>query len=518
MSDVAFDRENLLQIIAKKDEFIARLQEQLKLALLRQFGRKADTYIPLEQGCLFESSELDACLSGESVVEATPETIEVPAHERNKSRGKREPLPSCLSREERTYELPAADLVGPEGEIFEKIGEEVSEQLEIIPADIKVIRHIRFKYAVRTREELGVKIAPMPPQMLPKSLAASGLLAHMVQAKFEHHLPLYRQESIWADLGVEIPRSSMSRWTNDLGEKLQPLISRLLLAIKQTGYIHADETPVTVIEDPHKKAGKLSHTGRIWVYLNESIGAFYDYRHSREGKHPREVLEGFEGYLQVDGYSAYDALCSDKIIQVGCMAHIRRKFTDVQKLGGKKYKTPVADYVVEQIRRLYELESKMKKVGLSPEDVFRERQEKAKPILESLHEYLKETRPKAPPKGKLGEALGYALNHWGVTLNYLEDGRLDIDNNAAERAIKPFAVGRKNWLFSHQSHGAEASANLYSLVQSAKLQGLNVFRYLKAVFEAFPTAATEEELDALLPHRLAKANPELKKSQDPEPD
>ncbi len=514
MSYVDLDPDNLLQIIAEKDAFIAQLQEQLKLAMLYRFGRRADTYVNPDQGCLFEASELDACLSGERISEAPSEIIEVPAHERTKSRGKREPLPSCLPREDRIYELSPEELLGPDGEVFEKMGEEISEQLDIIPAEVKVIRHIRYQYAVKLREELGVRIAPLPPQILPKTLAAPGLLAHMVQAKFEHHLPLYRQESIWADLGVEIPRNSMSRWTNDLGEKLQPLADRLLLAIKETGYLHADETSVTVIKDPHKKAEKPSHTGKMWVYLNEAIGAFYDYRHSREGKHPREILQGFQGYLQVDGYSGYDRLYEDKIIQVGCMAHIRRKFTDVQKLGGKKYKTPVADHVVERIQRLYELESKMKKAGLNPSEIFKERQEKAKPILEKLHQYLKEVRPKSPPKGKLGEALGYALNHWDVTLNYLLDGRLDIDNNAAERAIKPFAVGRKNWLFSHQSHGAEASATLYSLVQSAKYHGLNVFRYLKAVFEAFPTAKTPEKLDALLPHRLAKTQPELKKSQE----
>jgi transposase len=510
LKDREIESKNLK--IDQQFQQIERLKEELKLALLRQFGRKSERYeAPPEQMSLFDEPEL------EIPKPEVPEPIEIPSHTRVKSRGKRAPLPEGLEREERVYELPASELVGPNGEVFERIGEEVSEQLDIIPADVKVIRHIRVKYACKSREELGVKIAPMPHQMLPKTMAAPGLLAHMVQAKYEHHLPLYRQESIWQGFDVDIPRNSMVRWTNELGEKLQPLVDRLFVAIKQTGYVNADETAVVVVKDPNKKPEADSHTGRMWVYLNESVGTFFDYQSSRGSVHPKDRLSDFTGYLQVDGYSAYDSLPADQITQVGCMAHVRRKFVDVKKLAGK-FKTPTVDHVLKEIQRLYEWEAQFKKDGLTPEEIWRLRQEKSKPILEKLHQYLAEIHPKTPPKGKLGQAIGYALNHWTVCLNYLNDGRLAIDNNAAERAIKPFAVGRKNWLFAQNTTGAKASANLYSLVQSAKTQGLNVFRYLKFLFEEFPNADTEAKLDDLLPHRLAKTQPELKKSQDPEDD
>ena len=513
------------KIIQNCYQAIADLTQQLKLAKARQFGRSADTFVDPNaptQDHLFDEAEIlelmgelvglvQTAADAEAAASEAEKKVQVPAHERIINRGKRQPLPAYLARVETVYELSPEELIGPNGELFEPIGFETSEQLNIIPQEIYVLLHKRMKYAVKGLEELGVRTARMPLQMIPKSIASAGLLAHIAQAKYQHHLPLYRQEQIWKELEIDLPRASPSRWMLEVGNQLQPLIDLIFKSIKSTGYVHADETAVTVLKN--KKAGEDSYKGYMWVYTNDQ-GSIYDFRTSRAGRHPQEMLSDFEGYLQVDGYAGYNAPCSNpKIIEVGCMAHVRRKFTDIQKAAGKGAKLPVVEQVLKQIQALYKIESEAKEHHLSPEEIYKIRQEQAKPILEKLHLYLQDIRPKTPPKGLLGKAITYALNHWIVVSRYIDDGRLDIDNNAAERCVKPFAVGRKNWLFSGTTESAKASGNIFSLIESAKIHDLKIFDYLSYVFEQLPMADTEEKLAALLPIKAKEHLPKIKQSE-----
>ena len=494
--------------IANRDLLILQWQEKYRLAMIRRFAAQADRYVDPnapKQDSLFDEAELPEAEAEEV------ETVEVAAHQKAKPRGKREALPDGLVRVEIIHALPESELVGPNGEQYVEIGRDVSEQLDIVPADVKVLKHIRLKYAVKGQEELGVKIAPMASTILPKSIAAPGLLAHVAESKYCHHLPLYRQEQIWNGLDIKLPRNTLCRWMMEVGQRVSPLIEYLFADMKQHGFIHADETPVTVVDDIDKKPGDPSHQGYLWVYANP-LGVLYNYRSSREGKHPLEMLDDFKGYVQKDGYAGYDRLFTgtDRI-SLGCMAHVRRKFTDVQKLAGKKSRSPVADHVVNLIAKLYHIESVAKKDQLTEAQLFELRQERAKPILDKLHQYLKEQSGKSPPQGMLGKAITYALNQWAEVIRYIDHGMLNIDNNPAERCIKPFAVGRKNWLFCGNTNGAIAAANLYSLIESAKLYDLKVFDYLKFIFTELPNADTPRKMEQLLP-RYAQAHlPKIKK-------
>jgi len=517
---------NQEKIIQNCYQAIADLTQQLKLAKARQFGRSADTFVDPNaptQDHLFDEAEIlelmgelvglvQTAADAEAAASEAEKKVQVPAHERTINRGKRQPLPAYLARVETVYELSPEELIGPNGERFEPIGFETYEQLNVIPQEVYVLLHKRMKYAVKGLEELGVRTAKMPLQIIPKSIASAGLLAHIAQAKYQHHLPLYRQEQIWKELEIDLPRASPSRWMLEVGAQLQPLIDLIFKSIKSTGYVHADETAVTVLKN--KKAGEDSYKGYMWVYTNDQ-GSIYDFRTSRAGRHPQEMLSDFEGYLQVDGYSGYNAPCKNtKIIEVGCMAHVRRKFTDIQKAAGKGAKLPVVEQVLKQIQVLYKIESEAKEHHLSPEEIYKIRQEQAQPILEKLHLYLQDIKPKTPPKGLLGKAITYALNHWIVVSRYIDDGRLDIDNNAAERCVKPFAVGRKNWLFSGTTESAKASGNIFSLIESAKIHDLKIFDYLKYVFEQLPMADTEEKLAALLPTKAKEHLPKIKQSEN----
>jgi len=495
-------------IIAQRDLKILILEEKYALAMTRRFMRSAESFARQES---FVFDEPEANLDPQAEMDLEPEITEVAAHTRIKLPRKRAELPEGLEVVPVIHELPASELIGPNGEQFTEIGREVSEKLDVVPMDLRIIQHIRIKYAVKGREELGVRTAPLPAQIIPKGIATPGLLAHIAQAKYEHHLPLNRQEKIWADLGVHMPRNSMCQWMMKVGESVKTLCDYLFEDMKLEKYLHADETRVTLLQDPNKEPDHPSHQGYMWVYVNKT-GVRYDYRSSREGKHPLDMLENFTGHLQVDGYSGYDRIfIHGMITEVGCMAHLRRKFTDIQKAEGKKAKLPIIKHVLELIQKLYHIEKVAKEQGLDPEGVYQLRQEKSKPILEALHAYIKDQNPKVPPKLSTARALQYALNHWVPISRYLDSGILDIDNNAAERAIRPFTIGRKNWTFCGNVRGADAAANIYSLIESAKIHDLKIFEYLKYVFEEIPKADTPKKLEALLPKQVAESKPEFKK-------
>lgn len=488
------------------------LREEVRLLRAQLFGRKTEKNKSVQestQALLFDEAE-----EYSSVEEEVKEEIEVKAHNRKK-RG-RKPLPADLPRVDAIHDLKEEEKVCACGCTKSRIGEDISEQLDIIPAKIQVIRHIRYKYVCKNcegveAEEPAVKIAPAPKQMIPKSIATSGLLAHVLTSKFVDALPFYRQEKQFSRIGVEIPRSTMCGWAIKVAERSMPLLEFLRRDILSGPLINIDETTVQVMKEPGRSNTTKSY---MWVFRGgdpEAPALLYQYHPTRSGSVASDFLKDYNGYVQTDGYSGYDFLDHKPgKIHVGCWAHARRNFVDVVKsvqkgksLKGKKSR---AEEGIEYIRKIYEIEKKAKLQELSYEAIYEERQKNAKPILEEFHSWLIAISVKTPPQGLLGKAISYTLNQWDRLIKYLEDGRLRPDNNLVENAIRPFVLGRKNWLFSGRPEGAGASSILYSLIETAKANGLEPYQYLRYLFERLPHAETDKDYNALLPYHIEKAD------------
>jgi len=407
----------------------------------------------------------------------------------------RKPLPGHLPREQVIHDLTDDQKQCACGCKMHKIGEEISEKLEVIPAQLKVIQHVRYKYSCKACQN-GVKIAPVPLSPIPKSMSSPSLLAHVFIAKFDDHLPLYRQAEIWKRLGIDLNRATMSNWVIKMGDLCSPLIEALRGHIHHNSYVQADETPVTILKSSKKSCQK----SYMWVYKTgsgEQPCLVYDFQESREAKHATEFLKGWQGYLQGDGYSGYNEVTSRPgVIRVGCMAHARRKFVDIVNMAPKK--RGYAQTAVEKIKKFYEIESLIKEKNLNTTQVKQYREQYSKPLLDQFHKWLDDLKPKVPPKSSLGRAIAYTLSHWQELTRYLEDGRLAIDNNAVERAIKPFTVGRKNWLFVGNLAGAKGGAAIYSLIETAKANGLNPYKYLCHVLDMLPRLESNQ-ITQLLP-------------------
>jgi len=507
------DTDSLKRMIIELQESYNKntdiLLEQIRHLRDKLFGRKSEKMAadpiayPLP---LFDMPEPEA---GDGSLGKEEEEIHIPAHTRKK-RG-RKALPEDLPRVEVVHDLAEEEKTCSCGCQLSRIGEEVSEKLDIIPARIRVIRHIRPKYACRQCEGLeddgpSVKIAPVPLQILPKSMATSGLLAHVLTAKFVDALPFYRQEKQFDRLGVDLGRATMCNWAMKAAEACQPLLNLLHEEALAGSFVNIDETTVQVLNEPGRAPTTKSY---MWVFRRGSPDKtvlLYQYHPTRAGDAAAVFLRGFKGYVQTDGYSGYDFLDHERDIRhIGCWAHARRKFMDVIKAQGKKRKkTGSADVALQYIRKLYRIEKEARNKNLSAEEIYRERQERSKPLLEEFRQWLSKRSLQTPPKGLLGKAMSYTLKQWNRLVGYLEDGDLSPDNNAAENRIRPFVVGRKNWLFSGTPEGARASAALYSLIETAKGNGLEPYSYLRHIFTKLPTASTLEDIEALLPWRLDK--------------
>jgi transposase len=490
------------QLLAEKQQLNARvlsLQEQLNLALARRYAASSEKLSP-DQIRLFDEAECEANLEvGE---EDDSETVNVPAHSRKK-RG-RKPLPDTLPRVEVVHEIPEDQRHCPhDGQVLAEINQVVSEQLDIIPAQIRVIRHIRKQYACSCDQ--CIQTAPLPGQPIPKSMASPGLLAHIAVSKYQDALPLYRQEQILQRIGVTIPRSTLANWMIRAGQLIQPIINLLRDCLLEYDVVQRDETTVQVLKEPGKTAQSKSY---LWLQRGGPPDApviLFDYDPTRRQTVPKELLEGFAGYLQVDGYSGYNGVVAEGgLVQLGCMAHARRKFSDAIKGQGKNKRAGKAHQGLAWIQKLYRIEKQARTQQLAPADRKAYRQKHAVPILDKLRTWLDTSLPNMPPGTLTGKALNYLHNEWPKLIRYLEDGRLEIDNNLAENAIRPFVIGRKNFLFSDSVHGVKASANLYSLIESAKANGLEPYQYLRQVFTALPQAESVEDIENLLPWSLKK--------------
>lgn len=481
--------------LAKQHEIIHGLLERYEIARRKAFGKSSEQN-PGEDETFNEAEETldeaDKTLLSDVGRKKKP-TI--------KNKPKRKSLPKGLPRKVVTIDVPVDKQVCDCCQSsLHKIGESRSEKLEFVPAHIKVIETIRPKYACKECEKTGVanhiKTAPMPPTPIPKGIATASLLSQLITAKYQYGLPLYRQESMFNDYGISLSRQTMSEWLMRCSELLMPLYDVFKSELLAQAVIHADETPLKVIREEKS-------TSYMWVYccgedqLNNNKTkniVLYDYHNSRAAQCPITFLDGYSNYLQVDGYAAYG---KTNAILAGCMAHARRKFIDAKTAQGKS-KTGKADVVLSLIGKLYGIESNIKtKISGEKHQV---RQDKSKPILDKIQTWVTSNKEKIPPKSKLGEALTYWHNQADKLETYLKDGRINIDNNRAERAVKPFVIGRKNWLFSNTSRGANASAILYSFVETAKANGLLVDNYLQTCLNEL--AKKPESLEYLLPWNI----------------
>jgi transposase len=494
---------SLKALLLEKDKRISLLEEQVRLLKHKRFAASSEKSDG--QAELFNEAEAAEPVPEEDLNENTDDAeTDTIQYERRKSRG-RKALPADLPRVRIEHDLSDADKVCECGCALTHIGEDTSEQLDIIPAKIQVLQHARLKYACKACEST-VRTAVLPAQPIPKSNASAGLLAYVATAKYQDALPLHRQESIFKRMEVDIPRNTLANWMMRSGELMTPLITQLDSEIRRGKIIQCDETPLQVLNEPDRPASSQSY---MWVRRSGAPDhpiVLYDYAPSRAGSVAERLLKDFSGYLQTDDYAGYHAVGrKDDISHVGCWAHARRKFIDAQKAATSKDKKTArigkADVAINYIAKLYAIEKQAK--DTSSEARRQLRQDKSVPILKALREWLDKTLHSTLPKGLLGTALGYLNKNWEKLIRYTEDGDVNIDNNLAENAIRPFVIGRKNWLFSATPRGAHASAAIYSLIETAKANGLEPYAYLREVFAKLPRISSDAELQALLPWNVS---------------
>ncbi len=485
----------LSEQVAVRDGQILQLREENTLLRQRLFGRKSEQTpdVATPQLALFNEAESLAEPLAEAVDADAVEAAVAPSTQR---RGKRKPLPAELPRVEVIHELPEHQLTCECGCRKHVSGEEISEQLEIVPMQIRVIRHVRKVYACKGCESAPVT-ADKPAQLLEKSLASPSVLAMLLTTKYVDGLPLYRFEKVLARHGIDLPRQTLARWVIQCGEQLQPLLNLLREQLLGSPVIHCDETRVQVLKEAGREPSSQSW---MWVQTGgppDRPVVLFDYTTSRAQDVPLRLLAGFSGYLMTDDYAGYNGLAARPGIErLACLAHARRKFVEAQKVQPKG-KTGRADVALGLINRLYAIERELK--DADDEQRYLGRQQHSLPVLAQLKAWLDKTQPQVTAQNALGKAVNYLASNWSRLERYVEAGYLPIDNNAAERAIRPFVIGRKNWLFSDTPKGATASAQLYSLVETAKANGQEPYAWLRHVLERLPQASSVEDYEALLP-------------------
>jgi len=498
----------LRELLTEKDTEIARLRqevewltEQFRLMQARQFGASCEKVIASEnsnQLSLFNEAEADADL------EAPEPDIEQVAYARKKQRGKREADFSGLPVEQIIYELPESERVCPEcGGNMHACGHGVSRrELICIPARYKVTEHVQTAYSCRNCERMSndvpMRKSEVPAAMIPGSgIVSPSLLAQILNNKYTLALPLYRQEQELKQIGINISRQNMANWVIAAHERWFAGLFNLFHAeLLKNEILHADETTLQVLRENGRKSNQKSY---VWVYGTSGDTkrpvVLFDYQPSRAGKCASNFLDGFSGKLHTDGYDAYHCKLPPEIIAVGCWAHMRRKFTDALKVLPQEIrnKSPAQTGLV-YCNRLFGLEADYTKHSLNFDERCRIRLEKSKPIAQAFFAWAKTEYDNNPtPKTVYGAALTYAVNQKGWLMNVFLDGRLELSNNRAERSVRPFAVGRKNWLFCNTPRGADASAAVYSIIETAKANGLKPFDYLKFLLERLPHGVAAEE-------------------------
>ncbi|WP_434518868.1 IS66 family transposase [Pseudomonas sp. NFX1] len=470
---------------------IVDLKEQIKLLRDRLFNRKSEQTVDpnTPQLAMFNEPESEPLLA---VVEDADEEVVAPV----KRRGKRTPLSAELPRVEVIHDLPEHELTCACGCRKHVVGEETSEQLDIVPMQIRVLKHVRKVYGCRGCESAPFT-ADKPAQLIEKSMASPSVLAMLLTTKYVDGLLLHRFESVLSRHGIEIPRKTLARWVIQCSEHFQPLLNLMRERLLENPVIHCDETRVQVLKEPDRDP-----TSQSWMWVQASGPpdrqvVLFDYTTSRAQEVPLRLLEGYRGYVMTDDYAGYNALALQPGVErLACMVHARRKFVEAQQVQPKG-KTGRADVALAMINKLYGIERELKDV--SDDQRFIGRQERSLPILGQLKSWLDKTQSQVTPQSVLGKAVHYLASNWNRLERYVEAGHLPIDNNLAERAIKPFVIGRKAWLFSDTPKGATASAQIYSLVETAKANGQEPYTWLRHVLERLTHASSVEDYEALLP-------------------
>lgn len=432
----------------------------------------------------------------------------------------RQALPEHLDRIRVEHDLSEEEKICPlcQG-VMEKIQETITEQLDLVPATLKVKQHVRFQYACRICYG-SIKRAEVPAQPIEKGLPTARLLAQVMMSKFADHMPFYRQESWFLRQKCPLSRSTMWGWEEKAAFELLPIINCLKEDIQRRDHIFGDDTPMPTLEPGHGK----TKTGRFWTYSSpknqdKAEVSIYEYTLDRKGKHPQAFLKNSHGYLQADAYAGFNKLFQDKsphlqeegkLKPVACWAHVRRKFVEVLKIDPDS----IAKEAFKMIQELYKVERIAREEAYTDEQRKTLREEQSKPILEKLHIWLMDHQSRASPKSRLGGAIQYALNHWEALNTFLEDGRLEIDNNRAERAIKPIVIGRKNYLFMGGPKGGDAAAIMYTLAETCKKNSVDPYHYLADVLDRLPTHP-HKKISELLPQNWRPSQPFWGKSQNP---
>ena len=502
-------KESYEQQIKELQNKYLEVKEQLALLVYKRFVRSAEQLqTDKSQPLLFTEEEAKAQENKEED-EEKDESIEVKSHKRNKKG--RKAIDANIERRERIIDIDEEEKTCACGAKLTRIGEEKSEKLVIVPAQIYVDEVIRPKYACRACEgtededKPTVRIAPVEPSIIPRSIVSPSLLSYIMIQKYEDHLPFYRQETQFERIGITISRQDMCNWQQKGYEKVSPIFTLLKDTIKTGEVIQMDETTLQVIGEESRQDTQKSY---MWLALGgppDKKVALYEYRETRAGGHAKKLLNGFTGYLQTDGYEGYDSAVKDmpEIIQVGCFTHVRRKFFEAAQIAEQ---SGTAKCGIEYIRKLYHIENKMReekeKEKYTDEEFVKKRKELAEVVLNDFKTWLNAQVDGVPPSCLLGKAIRYSLRQWDKLTKYLESPYLTPDNNAAENAIRPFVLGRKNWLFNQSPIGAESSCGMYSLIQTAKLNGLVPLHYLTALFQKAPFASSPEDWKKLLPWNI----------------
>ncbi|MBN1499004.1 MAG: IS66 family transposase [Spirochaetes bacterium] len=499
--------ENYKTRLKESELYSEWLEERVAAVEYKLYGKKSEklNLLNKDQFFLFNEAETFA-----EVDEVQEDKIKIRSYIRHK-RG-RKPLPDFLKRKEVIHDLPPEEKKCPCcGRERKFLGSDTSEDIEFYPARIKVIRHRVMKYGECNCEDFvnsglpGVISAKKPPRLIPGSIASASILAQVITAKYADGLPFYRQSKIFKRFEIDISRSTMCNWTLLAAEKCKKLIDLLKTDIQSCPVIQMDETTLQVLREPGRPPNTKSY---MWVILGRSaeqrLAVLFIYDPSRSGNVAEEILGDFNGFLQTDGYAGYNKAGSENGRKhVSCLAHIRRKFyTIIESSKKNNIRVKSAEKAMDFITKIYQIENSLRKRDLSPEKFVKLRKEKMLPLLEKFSDWLLLKQTEVPPSSSIGRAVNYALKEWKKFTGFLESALLTPDNNLAENAIRPFVIGRKNWLFSNTPRGANASAAMYSLIETAKLNGLEPFKYLNYIFEKLPLTETDEELRKLLPYNV----------------
>lgn len=479
-------------LIREQQKLLKLLEEQLRLAKQQRFGASSETH-PY-QGDFFDEVELEVAIA--DIDARLPDEVK-PKPRRKPREGFSDQLPRirveiALSEEEKA---------GAVKTFFTK----VKEELDIVPAKARVIEYWQEKAVFEQADgEQMIRAAERTPHPLGKCIASVQLLAYILVAKYADALPLYRLERILARYGGNLSRTAMAHWIIRLDDVFKPLMNLMREHQLSGDYLQADETRIQVLKEDGKTA-----TSDKWMWLVRGgppgqPAILFDYDASRSEEVPLRLLDGFEGVLQTDGYAGYNKVCRDNpITRIGCWDHARRKFIEASKAAPTKkkgHRVSKADVAIGKIRKLYAIEDRIKE--LEPEEKTEQRRKLGQPALDDLKAWLQDNSHRVPKDSLTAKAIHYTLNQWELLVGYLQDGRLNISNALAENAIRPFAVGRKNWLFADTSRGARASATMYSLIETAKANGREPMAYLTEVLKRLPCARTVEDVEELLPWRI----------------